>query len=84
MVFRDETDVRKKKKTLKESEAKFSAIFQYSPVGVTISKASGEIFDVNNIFLQTTGFTKNEVSSSEVLPHWNLICGKIKVTGIIF
>jgi PAS domain S-box-containing protein len=72
LVFRDETDTRRKKKMLKESEAKFSAVFHYSPIGIILTKVDGTIIDVNKIFLDTSGFTKNEVvgSNTQALGLW--------------
>ncbi|HSP87158.1 MAG TPA: PAS domain S-box protein, partial [Ignavibacteriaceae bacterium] len=60
LVFKDETEARLKKRNLLESEQKFSAIFHYSPVGIIITKTDGEIIDVNDIFLNTSGFTRSE------------------------
>ena len=65
LVFRDESEDRKKKKMLKESETKFSTMFHSSPVGITISRANGILLDVNDIFLKTSGYTRDEIIGSE-------------------
>ncbi len=67
LAFRDETEDRKKKKLLKESESKFSIIFQSSPVAITITRSDGTILDVNEIFLKTTGYSREEIIGSNTL-----------------
>ena len=61
LIFRDETENRRKKKLLKESENKFSTIFHSSPEGVIITSLTGEFIDVNERFLEMTGYSKNEI-----------------------
>ncbi len=60
LVFRDETKERNSKNLLRESEAKFSSIFHFSPIAIVIAKVDGTIIDVNDLFLEVTGYSKNE------------------------
>ncbi len=47
---------------LKESELLFSTVFQFSPMGITLSSAeTGQYFDVNDAFLRESGYTLDEV-----------------------
>lgn len=55
-------------KSLRKSEAKFSAAFQTIPDAVLISVMStGEILEVNESFYRTTGFTPDEVQGGTTL-----------------
>ncbi len=56
-----------------QSDKKFEAIFQCSPDVITITDASsGSLLDVNDSFLQLTGYSKKEVigSSTKELNIW--------------
>jgi PAS domain S-box-containing protein len=47
---------------LRESEAKFSTAFRSSPTAVSVSRAQDHVYvDVNDTFLQWTGYTRAEV-----------------------
>ncbi len=47
---------------LKESEQRFAAIFKNSPVGISLTSIKdGVFYDVNDIFLEKTGYTREEV-----------------------
>ncbi len=53
---------RKKEKALLVSEQKFSKIFRYNPVSIIISSMTdGRYIDVNDCFLKTTGYTREEL-----------------------
>jgi PAS domain S-box-containing protein len=58
---------------LRESEEKFSQVFQTSPHAISITEvAVGRFLDINDTFLSLTGYTRDEVvgSSSEKLSLW--------------
>ncbi|HEX2965210.1 MAG TPA: PAS domain S-box protein [Syntrophorhabdaceae bacterium] len=59
---RDITDRRRIQDALIQSEERLTKVFRASPVSVSISSIeSGKILDVNERFLEKTGFAKNEV-----------------------
>jgi PAS domain S-box-containing protein len=63
-------------KTILQSDKKFDAIFQCSPDVITITDASsGSLLEVNDSFVQLTGYTRNEVigSSTKELNIWGSI-----------
>ncbi|WP_319578352.1 PAS domain S-box protein [uncultured Methanospirillum sp.] len=60
--MRDITHIKRAQLDLKESEEKFVTIFQNNPVPLTLlSAATGEFTDVNGAFLQSSGYTRDEV-----------------------
>jgi PAS domain S-box-containing protein len=60
--FRDITEQKIAEDHLKESEQRFSAIFHNSPIGMTLTQfPEGIIKDVNNAYLELTGFTREQV-----------------------
>lgn len=68
IVFRDETENRRKQKNLIESEARFSAVFNSNIAGITLSNPeTGMLIHVNQKFLDITGYTKDEVFSFSTL-----------------
>jgi two-component system, sensor histidine kinase PdtaS len=61
-LFDAHRDIQRHMKALKESEEKFSTIFHFSPIAMTInSLADGRYRDVNAVFLQAIGYTHAEV-----------------------
>ena len=64
IVFRDETENRRKQKDLIESEARFSAVFNSNLAGITLSSPeTGMFIHVNQKFLDVTGYSKEEIFS---------------------
>jgi len=60
--MRDITHIKRAQLDLKESEEKFVTIFQNNPVPLTLlSATTGEFTDVNGVFLQNSGYTRDEV-----------------------
>jgi len=54
-------DLQEKTRAAEVSEAKFAAAFEHSPLVATISRLdTGAILDVNNAFLQVTGYERYE------------------------
>jgi two-component system, NtrC family, sensor kinase len=74
IILRDETDNHLKKKLIQESEERFSCVFHSGLAGITLSSfETGLFIDVNERFLEFTGYTRDEVigSSSIQLGLWN-------------
>ncbi|MEI6885106.1 MAG: PAS domain S-box protein [Bacteroidota bacterium] len=62
VVCHDISDQKMAREIVQESDEQFSAIFQDSPVSMTLtSLADGKYSDVNGIFLRDTGYTRAEV-----------------------
>lgn len=49
--------------SLKESEAKFRAIFEHAGIGLTLADMSGHTIQVNPAFIKMLGYTNEELSS---------------------
>lgn len=60
--FTDNTEQKKTEEALRSSETKFARVFQAAPVLLTISDLhSGMYLDVNDKFLEVTGYSRTEV-----------------------
>ena len=63
--IRDIDDRKKAEKELKESEEKFSKVFQTSPYAVVLTREKdGRFIDVNDAFLSLTGYSRKESLSN--------------------
>ena len=51
---------------LRESEERFRAIFESSPVGIGLGDLEQRILDVNEAFCQMVGYSKEELSGSRI------------------
>ncbi|PKG33716.1 PAS domain S-box protein, partial [Methanoregula sp.] len=61
-IVRDITGRKKAETALRESEKKFSTVFENSPVAHTlVSAADGKFVDVNDAFVRGTGYAREEV-----------------------
>ena len=61
-LFDAHRDIQRHMKALKESEEMFSTVFHFSPIAMAInSMIDGSYTDVNDGFLQSSGFTREEV-----------------------
>lgn len=69
-ISRDITERRAKEQTMEKSEEKFSKVFSASPATISIaSMKDGRYVDVNDAFMEVTGYQKSEVigrTSSEL------------------
>ncbi|MDA3808826.1 MAG: PAS domain S-box protein, partial [Spirochaetaceae bacterium] len=60
-TIQDITERKKSEKALQESEDKFRALFELSPIGMAmIDHETGKFLEVNNAVLQPIGYTKEE------------------------
>lgn len=67
-VIRDVSDRKRAEETLRQSEKKFSTIFQTTPDPVTITRLSdGVILDVNDAFCERSGYTREEALGRRTL-----------------
>jgi PAS domain S-box-containing protein len=81
LILRDETENRRKKKLLQESEKKFSTIFHSSPEGIMITSLNGEFIDVNEKFVEMTGYSKYDImgKTTSQLNFWKNIDERKKI-----
>ncbi|OFX83809.1 MAG: hypothetical protein A2X00_09990 [Bacteroidetes bacterium GWE2_32_14] len=61
VVFRDQTESRAQQRILKESEERFQLLFNKAPLGYQSLDFDGNFMDVNQQWLDTLGYTRNEV-----------------------
>jgi PAS domain S-box-containing protein len=67
-IFRDVTERRRMEAALRQSEEKFSKAFQSSPEVIVITGLeNGDMIDVNDTFLNLTGYTREEVIGKRVV-----------------
>jgi two-component system cell cycle sensor histidine kinase/response regulator CckA len=69
----DVTERKQAEDALRESEEKFSKSFQKAPLLITLSEVeTGRLLEVNEKFLEVSGFTRNEVIGRTVVElGWN-------------
>ena len=64
-VVRDITGLKRVEERLRESEGKYRALFEATPVGIGIADLEGKILDCNANMLEITGFTLEELKSMD-------------------
>ncbi len=57
----DVTELKRAEKEMRVSQERFSKIFNFSPLSMNINGTRGVYLDVNDFFLDTTGYTREEV-----------------------
>jgi PAS domain S-box-containing protein len=63
-TVRDITEVKRAQDALRESEARLSAVFNSSPVGISLTRlVDGQYVDVNDAFLRLFGYTREQALS---------------------
>jgi PAS domain S-box-containing protein len=61
-IFRDITERKRSESALKQSEERFSRVFEASPIGIAISTLEGgRLLDANDSFLNMLGYKRIEV-----------------------
>jgi PAS domain S-box-containing protein len=60
-VTRDITGPKLAEQELRDSEARFRALVEYTGLGTAISRTDGEILDCNDVFPRMLGYSKQEV-----------------------
>jgi len=70
-ISKDITDRKLAEESLVESEQKYRLIFNHAPVGIFQLNAKGIIKAFNNLFLEITGFNKNQISGIDFLKLTN-------------
>ena len=61
-IFRDITERKRSESALKQSEERFSRVFEASPIGIAISTLEGgRLQDANESFLDMLGYHRNDV-----------------------
>ncbi|MFI5172147.1 MAG: PAS domain S-box protein [Chitinophagales bacterium] len=64
----EDIDTQKRsEKALIESEEKFRAVYESSPMGILITKAPGIIYDLNPAFAEMMGYTEDELKGKNLL-----------------
>ncbi|MGF7118957.1 PAS domain S-box protein [Methanobacterium oryzae] len=61
MQIQDITESKKAEEELKEGEEKFSKVFHANPGAIAILKPEGSILEVNDEFINLTGYSKDEI-----------------------
>ena len=81
--FRDVTGRKLAEEDLRESEQKFSTLFEGNPVPLTlVSAEDGRFADVNEAFLNGTGFSRLEVIG-RTATELNLFCDPLAYSGMV-
>lgn len=62
----DITAIKKAEKSIRDSEERYRTIYKTIPDTIIITKLDGTIVDVNNSFIKTSGFSKEEAIGSTI------------------
>lgn len=66
-IIEDIDSIKRNKKALIESEEKFRTVFESSPMGILITKLTGDIVEVNPAIVEMFGFEKPELIGKNIL-----------------
>ncbi|OZI42404.1 PAS domain S-box protein [Bordetella genomosp. 4] len=66
-TFNDLEPRRKAENALRYSEERFSKAFRLAPVPMVLSTPAGDVLEVNDAFVETTGYTLNALSGNKAL-----------------
>ena len=74
LVFRDQTEERKYRRKIAESETKYRTAFDTSPDAININRPDGRYVDINDGFTRLTGYTREDVvgKSSREIGIWTI------------
>jgi len=76
--FRDVSEQKRVEEALKESEARFRMLFEMAPVSLAYFSTDGRILDVNNYFMQTIGYTPDDIPTLEKAWELALVDNELK------
>jgi PAS domain S-box-containing protein len=62
-LIRDITEMKEAERALRESEAKFRAIFEQSPIGISVVEFDHRLLEVNDSFCKIFGYSGQELSN---------------------
>ncbi|MCL1473068.1 PAS domain S-box protein [Argonema antarcticum] len=62
-IGQDISDRKRAEAALRESEERFRKIFAQAPIGIALSTAEGQLFQVNQTFCQMLGYTESEMKA---------------------
>ncbi|MCL1467082.1 PAS domain S-box protein [Argonema galeatum] len=62
-IGQDISDRKRAEAALRESEERFRKIFAQAPIGIALSTADGQLFQVNQTFCQMLGYTESEMKA---------------------
>ncbi len=68
-IGQDITESKKAEIEIRASEARFRALFESAPIGMSRTSLAGETLEVNQAFLSMVGYTKEEISLCQKISH---------------
>jgi PAS domain S-box-containing protein len=62
-ICRDLTQHKQTQEALRESEQRFRTVFEFAPIGITLTDIQGKLFASNRAFQELIGYTKEELQN---------------------